>query len=260
MALTANCLLLIAFAMGEAVPQTPPPPAEGPEVVFTFDDGPKLDTTPKVLAELERRGIKAVFFVVGRKFEKDDRARDLLKQIAEQGHYIGNHTYSHRILCRHLNLAPDEIERNQTLIEEVLGVRPLLLRTPYGQHCRRLKQIVAERGFEQIGWDIDAQEWLPGSRGARVAKLIIDRLSKLKGRGIVLMHDTREATVTALPIILDWLDQHKEIKIADWRVLLRPRPPIRSDVLEALKVMRKQLLQAMPSSPAPVAALANLML
>src|SRR5687768_6802793 len=122
------CLFLLQLSAAEGAAEMPHPlevePAVGPEVVFTFDDGPRLDTTPRVLAELERRGIKAVFFVVGRKFEKDERARELLRQIAAQGHYIGNHTYSHRILCKHINLAPDEIDRNQLLIEEVLGTRP----------------------------------------------------------------------------------------------------------------------------------------
>src|SRR5262249_21257404 len=162
------------------------------------------------------------FFVNGWHFDRDERARALVKQTIERGHYIGNHTYSHRILCQHIKDAPREIDRNEDLIEEVIGFRPVLLRTPYGQHCRRLREIIAERGYTQIGWDIDAQEWRPGRPADEVARFIIGHLAHLKGRAIVLLHDTRSATVHALPKILDWLAQHPEIKITDWHILLTP--------------------------------------
>ena len=198
-------------------------PIAPPEVIFTFDDGPSLAHTPKVLAELAKHGIKAVFFVNGWHFDKDARAQALLRQEREQGHYVGNHTYSHRILCKHLKDAPREIDHNEDLLEQVLGMRPELLRTPYGQHCKKLKEIVAERSYAQIGWDIDAQEWRHGRKGADVARFIIGRLSHLHGRAIVLLHDTHSVTVDALPRVLDWLAAHPEVKVDDWHVLLKPR-------------------------------------
>jgi peptidoglycan/xylan/chitin deacetylase (PgdA/CDA1 family) len=200
-------------------PETGPP-----EVLFTFDDGPHLTYTPRVLAELQRRNVKAVFFVNGWHFDRDPRGRALVHEEAAQGHYVGNHTYSHRILCKHLKDAPREIDRNEDLLQEVLGFRPVLLRTPYGQHCKALVKLVAERGYEQIGWDIDAQEWRPGKRAADVARFIIARLAKLHGRATVLLHDTHADTVEALPIIFDWLAQHPEIKVLDWHALVHTTP------------------------------------
>src|SRR5262249_34289526 len=182
-------------------------PAKPTEVVFTFDDGPHLKLTPKVLAELDKHKIKAIFFVNGWHFDKDERARAVLRDEVARGHYVGNHTYSHRVLCKQINLAPVEIDKNGDLIEQSLGYRPTLLRTPYGQHCAPLMKIVKARGYDQIAWDIDAQEWKPGSKGDKVARFIIDRLAHAHGRQIVLMHDTHAVTLEALPKILEWLGQ-----------------------------------------------------
>src|SRR5207302_361968 len=130
--------------------------------------------------------------------------------------------------------APREIDRNQELIAQVLGFRPELLRTPYGQHCKQLKRIVAERGYSQIGWDIDPQEWRPGRKVEDVVHYITSRLARIRrGRAIVLMHDSREKTVLALPKVLDWLAVHPEIKIVDWRALSRPQSSFRSILLDA---------------------------
>src|SRR5262249_49499615 len=145
----------------------------------------------------------------------------LLRELVGRGHYVGNHTYSHKILCKHLKEAPREIDRNSELLEHVLGYRPVLLRTPYGQHCAKLRARVAERGLDQIGWDIDAQEWRSGRRADQVAQFIITRLARLQGRAIVLLHDTRAVSVQALPKVLDWLALHKQVKIDDWHVLLK---------------------------------------
>jgi peptidoglycan/xylan/chitin deacetylase (PgdA/CDA1 family) len=213
---------------GPSPEDAPPPTAKiehPPEVLFTFDDGPDLRNTPKVLAELDRHGIKAIFFVNGWHFDKDERAKALLREEMARGHYVGNHTYSHRILCKHLPLAPREIDHNQELLVQVLGFRPELLRTPYGQHCKKLVELVAERGFSQIGWDIDAQEWRAGKTEAEVSRFIIGHLARAHGRAIVLLHDTHAVTVAALPKILEWLTQHPEIKILEPRVLLKQPPP-----------------------------------
>src|ERR1051326_6526817 len=111
----------------------PAEPAKPAEVLFTFDDGPHRQFTPKVLAELDKHKIHAIFFVNGWHFDKDEKARAVLREEIQHGNYVGNHTYSHRILCKHLLLAPSEIDKNEDLIETALGYRPSLLRTPYGQ-------------------------------------------------------------------------------------------------------------------------------
>src|SRR5215831_8272051 len=120
----------------------PVEPAKPAEVVFTFDDGPHRQLTPKVLAELDKHKIHAIFFVNGWHFDKDEKARAVLREEIAHGNYVGNHTYSHRVLCKQMALAPTEIDKNEDLIDQVLGYRPSLLRTPYGQHCKPLVKIV----------------------------------------------------------------------------------------------------------------------
>lgn len=65
-----------------------------PEVTLTFDNGPEPEVTPAVLELLRRRGVRATFFVIGRKLE-DPARRALAERAHAEGHWIGNHTYSH---------------------------------------------------------------------------------------------------------------------------------------------------------------------
>jgi peptidoglycan/xylan/chitin deacetylase (PgdA/CDA1 family) len=229
-----------------------PPVKPVKEVLLTFDDGPHLVYSPQVMAELDKRNIKVIFFVNGWHFDKDARGRAMIRTELEHGHYVGNHTYSHRILCKHINLAPYEIDHNEDLIQQTLGYRPTLLRTPYGQHCPDLKKIVAERGYDMINWDIDAQEWRhPSTRADQMAKYIIDHIARSRGRSIVLMHDTHLVTVQALPVILTWLDQHPEVKVISWEALLKPLP--KSAVLEALGWVKSSITAVPPPLlPSPV--------
>jgi peptidoglycan/xylan/chitin deacetylase (PgdA/CDA1 family) len=252
------------------IDDTPPPPPPAPgdhpdhpeqptlELLLTFDDGPDLVRTPKVLAALDKRGWKAVFFVNGTKFEKDERAQKLLHTVLEHGHYVGNHTFHHMILCTHIPKAAQEIDSNEDLIERVLDYRPELLRTPYGQHCPKLKQIWEQRDYTNVLWDIDAQEWRPGKSTAQVAGFIIGQLKKMKGRKILLLHDIHEVTIEAIPFIFDWIDHHPEVKVIDWRVLLRPLP--HPALIDALGWVRSEVVAAVRDLGAPLAAVANLML
>jgi peptidoglycan/xylan/chitin deacetylase (PgdA/CDA1 family) len=215
-----------AKAASPAHARAPAEPAKPAEVLFTFDDGPHQKFTPKVLAELEKHKVHAIFFVNGWHFEKDVKARAVLRDEIAQGHYVGNHTYSHRILCKNMNLAPTEIDKNEDLIDQALGYRPTLLRTPYGQHCPALVKLVKARGYDQIAWNIDAQEWKPGTHGDKVASFIINQIAHAHGRTIVLLHDTHAVTLDALPKILEWLDKHPNIKVLEPRVLLKPGAPV----------------------------------
>src|SRR4051794_32581637 len=136
-----------------------------PEILLTFDDGPSIDKTPKILDILDQHGIKAVFFVNGWHFQGDraaaEKAREVLRETQRRGHAIGNHTVHHYFLCGHVYIkqAWQEIEENAKLIEDAIGVRPDLFRTPYGAHCKPLNAILAGLGIKPTGWDIDPQDW-----------------------------------------------------------------------------------------------------
>jgi peptidoglycan/xylan/chitin deacetylase (PgdA/CDA1 family) len=219
----------------------PPPRAAGRvrELVLTFDDGPDLFGTPLVLAELERRGHKAVFFINGGHMvgnRPQDLARsDLIRKIASHGHLVANHTLTHQNLCRQPpEVLEHEIDGNSEIITAATGMRPLLFRSPYGARCRRLDQALRTRDLLQVGWSVDPQDWKGGSED-QIVEYLTRKLARLNGRGILLLHDTQQEAVRALPRILDWIARDNDrqvrqggipLRIRDYSVFLPPRPPL----------------------------------
>lgn len=210
------------------------PAGDAHEILLTFDDGPDLSTTPLVLEELDRRGLKAVFFVNGRSLMGDkpaDRARrHLLRKLATHGHLVGNHSLTHQELCADHASIPHEIDGNAEMIAAITGVYPMLFRAPYGGTCAPLEKALAERGLTNVGWNVDPQEWKVQDADETVA-IAIGQLQSLKGRGILLLHDTHPSTARALPRLLDWVQEHNR-KVASATTMVptakqKPRLPFR---------------------------------
>jgi peptidoglycan/xylan/chitin deacetylase (PgdA/CDA1 family) len=230
---------------------------DGPEVLFTFDDGPALDKTPKVLDLLDQHHIKAVFFVNGWHFDgqkpQHEAARALIREEMKRGHAVGNHTIHHFFLCGHyyIKKAAEEIEGNASLIEQATGLRPDLFRTPYGAHCKTLDALLAGLGVKPIGWDIDPQDWKLRN-APKIEAYVESHLRTLHGRAILLLHDVQGETVKALPRILDWLDKENAsrvaagkppIKVLDYAYLL-PKRELVPPLLDALgRLARSWLAQ-----------------
>jgi peptidoglycan/xylan/chitin deacetylase (PgdA/CDA1 family) len=218
------------------------PSDEPRELVLSFDDGPDLKFTPLVLDELDRRGLKAIFFVTGHRVigdhAEDLARRELLGRIAAHGHMVANHTMTHRDLCQEEDLAAAEIDENAEVIAQATGIRPLLFRAPYGARCRKLEAALIARQLVSVGWNIDPQDWRnPTSEG--ILAYLQSRLSALKGRGILLLHDTHPASVFALGPLLDWIARENRtavregrppIVIRDYSVFLPRRPVPRTGI------------------------------
>src|SRR3954470_21638803 len=139
-------------------------PASHPrELLLSFDDGPDLKGTPLILEELDRRGLKAIFFVTGWRLKgerpEDIARRDLVRKIAAHGHLVANHTMSHHDLCQNPTEQAEEIDANSELITETTGVRPFLFRSPYGAFCHSLDAALNARGLVDVGWNLDPQDW-----------------------------------------------------------------------------------------------------
>ena len=231
----------------EAVPALPSP-GHGPHVSFhaateprklllSFDDGPDLRGTPLILDELDRRGLKAIFFVTGWRLQgnrpEDVARRDLVRKIAAHGHLVANHTMSHHDLCQNPAEQAQEIDANAELITETTGVRPFLFRSPYGAFCHSLDAALTARGLTDVGWNLDPQDWKVERDEEAVVAYMTAKLAGLKGRGILLMHDTHLASVHALPRVLDALARQNArdlregrapIRIVDYREIVPARP------------------------------------
>ena len=229
---------------------TPPRPSAY-ELLLTFDDGPRPDTTPKVLDTLDQFGIKSVFFVNGVRFmgkgAQNEKAKELMREAIKRGHIVGNHTVHHYFLCgkRGPIVGEREILDNAKLIQDATGVPPPLFRTPFGSHCASLTATLHKLGIRPIGWDIDPQDWKLQDP-EKIFAFMKDELSRLRrARSIVLFHDVQPATVEMLPRLLKWIADENEARKA------RGEPPFKY-------VDASYLLSALPNQLGQVGARAAL--
>lgn len=224
------------------------PAGDAHEILLTFDDGPDLSTTPLVLEELDRRGLKAVFFVNGRSLMGDkpaDRARrHLLRKLATHGHLVGNHSLTHKALCADHASIPYEIDGNAEMIAAITGVYPMLFRAPYGGTCAPLEKALAERELTNVGWNVDPQEWKVEDADATVATAVA-QLQSLKGRGILLLHDTHPSTARALPRLLDWIQEHNRKVVLNTNTT-RKRPQLPFRIMDYTVLLPPRALPEMP--------------
>ncbi|SNS10995.1 Peptidoglycan/xylan/chitin deacetylase, PgdA/CDA1 family [Anaerovirgula multivorans] len=186
---------------------------ENAKVVYlTFDDGPSPDVTSHILDILKEYNIQATFFVIGNLAEQHP---DILLRTWEEGHLVGNHTYTHNF--RHIYGNPqnflDEVERTDEVFSSILGTdyyKSKFIRFPGGSFGKRLqpfRQAVGEAGYISIDWNVVTGD----AEGHRVSpQKQLTRLQETlqnKKEAIVLMHDsnTKQTTVEALPEIIDYL-------------------------------------------------------
>ncbi|MFE3092390.1 polysaccharide deacetylase family protein [Streptomyces sp. NPDC059248] len=170
-------------------------PAPGRTMVLTFDDGPDPRYTPDVLDILRRHDVPAMFFVCG---EVVAAYPDLVRRMVDDGHVIGNHTWSHPLMP---SLTPsrirDEMGRTSDIVEEIVGQAPLWYRAPFGAWNRHSFEIGAQLGMEPLAWTVDTLDWTEPGAGT-----IVSRVLDGAGPGaVVLSHDAggdRSQSVTAL--------------------------------------------------------------
>src|SRR5205809_2602935 len=168
---------------------------------MTFDDGPSEALTPKLLDLLAARHIKATFFVIG---ENVAQHPEIVARAAREGHEIGNHSWSHPYFAR---MSDDnvrsQLRRTDDAIRNAIGIRPTLLRPPYGSITAREKRwIQDEFGYRIILWDVDPYDWKrPGPAVVR------NRILKETQPGsIVLSHDIHPGTIEAMPSTFNALE------------------------------------------------------
>ncbi|MFF3348200.1 polysaccharide deacetylase family protein [Streptomyces sp. NPDC002779] len=176
----------------------------GRTMVLTFDDGPDPRYTPAILDTLAEYQVRAMFFVCG---EMAAARPDLLARMAEEGHVVGNHTWSHPLLTRLTRgQIRSQMERTCDIVEEAGGERPQWFRAPYGAWNRAAFQLGAELGMEPLAWTVDTLDWTtPGTR------TIVGRVENGAAPGVVVLsHDAggdRSQSVHALrdylPDLLD---------------------------------------------------------
>ncbi|MFE7548213.1 polysaccharide deacetylase family protein [Streptomyces gardneri] len=168
-------------------------------IALTFDAGPAEDT-PRLLDILKEKQVPATFFLLGKKHV--DRYPQVVKRIADEGHEVANHTWSHRILTG-LDKAEvrEELALTQTAVEKITGTKPTLMRPPQGRTDDTVSEVSKELGLAQILWSVTAKDYSTND-----SALIRQRVLDQAGRdGIILLHDIYDGTVPAVPSIIDEL-------------------------------------------------------
>lgn len=192
-------------------------PPKDKTVYLTFDDGPSHNTE-KILNILKEYNIKATFFVNGK---DSDNARMLYKRIVEEGHSLGNHTYSHdyKKIYTTENAFMEDLIKLENYLFEVTGVKPELIRFPGGsnnhsswpyggkQFMDGLTMRVLAEGYEYCDWNVSGKD---AEKVVQDTQVIIDSVINgaiYQKAAIVLLHDNavKTTTVEALPQIIEQL-------------------------------------------------------
>jgi peptidoglycan/xylan/chitin deacetylase (PgdA/CDA1 family) len=170
------------------------------EVSFTFDDGPHPEVTPKVLEVLGEVGVKAAFFVIGRNAEKHP---ELLKQIMDEGHVIGNHTYNHAYVFSKA-AAERQLSEGQEAIEKVTGKKTNYFRPPFGVMTPEIAAAIRKAKCSVFGWDLRSQDGRIRTKEATIKRV----KAHLKKSTVLLFHDTNPTTPDALREIIHLCKQN----------------------------------------------------
>jgi peptidoglycan/xylan/chitin deacetylase (PgdA/CDA1 family) len=168
-------------------------------LALTFDDGPDPTRTPLLLDALAELGVKATFFLLGKKVEAHP---ELAARIAREGHEIGNHTYSHPYLpLASSERVARELAITDALIERATGVVPAIARPPYGGRSPFNVKAFAKSGKRVVLWDLNSFDW-KGAPADDVARRVVERA---RPGSIILMHEARdggETTVDAVRMLV----------------------------------------------------------
>jgi peptidoglycan/xylan/chitin deacetylase (PgdA/CDA1 family) len=165
-------------------------------VALTFDDGPRADTTSRLLDGLSQRGVQATFFVIGQQISAN---ADLIQRMAADGHQIGNHTYSHvRLSSCEENTVIEEVQKTEVELENLLGKGDYWLRPPYGLIDEARAALI---DTPMIYWSLDPEDWKLLDTDQVVSRV----LKTVKSGDVVLLHDFYPTSVDAALRIIDTL-------------------------------------------------------
>lgn len=163
-------------------------------VALSFDDGPVQEYTPDVLKVLQEQDVPAAFFCIGKRIVQNE---NLCRQLHEQGHVIGNHSFSHSPL---FDLLPadkmlNDLKRTDDAIHQLLGLYPRTFRPPYGVTTPAMRKVLTVGPYTAIGWNVRSLDTLASNEDKLLKKL----MKLLRPGSVILLHDTQRITLSVLP-------------------------------------------------------------
>jgi peptidoglycan/xylan/chitin deacetylase (PgdA/CDA1 family) len=170
-------------------------------IALSFDDGPHKNTAD-ILETLRKYNAKASFFVTG---EHSEKFENIISQIYNEGHIIGNHTYSHKNTFPFLSSSKmiEEIAKTSIIIKKISGTQPKLFRPPFGITNPQIAKVCKKLGFTVIGWSVRSLDTT-----IKTPKRIIKRIKKrTKPGSIILLHDYTPHIIIVLEQILKFYSE-----------------------------------------------------
>ena len=152
-------------------------------MALTYDDGPNDPYTMQLLEVLERHGVKAAFFMIGRFVEQRP---DLARAVVAAGHTVGVHTWDHpKLLYVSQSRVRQQLESTRKVIEDVTGVTPSLFRPPFGGRRPATLRVARQLGLTTVMWNVTCYDWK-----ARSADEIMRHAERqIRGGDVILLHD-----------------------------------------------------------------------
>lgn len=176
-------------------PQSAPTAAVKKRIALTFDDGPSQSTL-RILEVLKQYGGKATFCVVGSRLGS---RTDILKKVAEEGHEIASHTWSHKDLNKlSEEEVLEELKSVNQLVYETTGKTVAFLRPPYGNANEIVKQAAIRENMAIVRWCVDTRDWKTKDPEATYKAIV----EEAKDGDIVLCHDLYSATANAMELVI----------------------------------------------------------
>ena len=181
-------------------------------IALTFDDGPDTRFTPQVLDVLKQYDVRATFFCVGEKAEANP---GLIKRIQNEGHLIGNHSYSHRaifpLFTQRKMIA--ELEHTRLILEKLSGEKIRFFRPPFGVTNPTVGSVIRELDYIPVGWSIRSFD----TKGEPVDKVLDRIIKQITPGAVILLHDRMPDCAVLTTRLLDYLqaNQYKAIRIDD---------------------------------------------
>ncbi|WP_282699667.1 polysaccharide deacetylase family protein [Streptomyces sp. CC219B] len=169
-------------------------------IALTFDGNPG-EPTDRLMDLLKQYKAPSTFFLEGRRINEFP---DVVRRIAEDGHEIGNHTWTHAVLTDVSDAQiRDELRRTTRAIVDLTGSEPTLMRPPQGRTDDRVSEVAKGLGMAQVLWTVTAKDY-ETSDTALITERVLDGADR---DGIILLHPLRKGTVPAMPSILEALDK-----------------------------------------------------
>jgi len=158
-------------------------PGGNKQLALTYDDGPNDPHTLRLLEVLAKHNVHATFFLIGRYVQQRP---DIVRELANAGHAIGNHTFTHPLLTlKSAKEIRNELQTCGAAIQDAIGSHSNLFRPPFGGRRPAVLRIARELGLEPIMWNITGYDW-----NAPPAEVIEKKVSgKIRGGNVILLHD-----------------------------------------------------------------------